>query len=36
MESMSLHGEKGKKKERGAMPCIAGDYLTLKAELIFF
>lgn len=35
MEPMSLHGVKVKKKERGFMPCIAGDYLTFKAKLIF-
>lgn len=34
MESMSLHGIKGKKKERGAMTCIAGDYHMFKAKLI--
>lgn len=33
MESASLYGvQKGK---RGAMPCIAGDYLMFKAKLTF-
>lgn len=35
MEWMSPHGVKGKKKEKSAMACIAGDYLMFKAKFIF-
>lgn len=35
MESMSLHRVKGKKKERDAMLCIAGDCHMFKAKFIF-